>query len=110
MTPSQTILFYITVESINEMLHFHCTQPLAPLSMGFLLEQGSELSDSEITRIARLFKKPDCQLQGPPPYVHSWFTDIGEIILDMIYFILGFKTSEFVDETILVMLSIFTQG
>ena len=41
MTPSQTALFYIIVESINEMLHFHPVQPLPPLSMGFFLEQGS---------------------------------------------------------------------
>jgi len=110
MTPSQTVLFYITTESINEMLHFHPTQPLAPLSMGFFLEQGSQLPNSEITWIAQLFMKPDCQPQGPPPYVHSWFTEIGKIILDMISFILGFKTSEFIDETILVMLSMFTPG
>ena len=60
MTPSQTVLFYITVESINDMLHFHPAQPLAPLSMGFLLEQGSQMSSAEITQIAKLFMKPDC--------------------------------------------------
>jgi len=52
----------------------------------------------------------DCQPQGPPPYVHSWFTKTGRLILDRISFILGFKTSEYVDETILVMLSMFTPG
>ena len=61
MTPSQIVPFYIIVESINEMLHFHPAQPLAPLSMGFLLEQSSQLSSTEITRIAKLFMKPDCQ-------------------------------------------------
>jgi len=91
MTPSQTVLFYITAESIYEMLHFHPTQPLASLSMGFFLEQGSQFPNSVITQIAQLFMKPDCQPQGPPPYVHSWFTEIGRFILDMISFILGFK-------------------
>lgn len=61
MTPSQTLLFYITAESINEMLHFHPAQRLAPLSMGFLLEQSSQLTSAEITQIAKLFMKPDCQ-------------------------------------------------
>jgi len=42
--------------------------------------------------------------------VHSWFTETGRLILDMISFILGFKTSEYVDETILVTLSMFTTG
>ena len=53
MTPSKTVLFYITPESINEMLHFKPTQPLASLSMGFLLEQGPKLPNLEITRIAQ---------------------------------------------------------
>jgi len=110
MTPYQTVLFYITAESINEMLHFHPTHSLAPFSMGYLPEKASQMSSSEITRIAQLFMRPDCQPQGPPPYVHSWFTETGRLILDMISFILGFKTSEYVDETILVMLLMFTPG
>jgi len=110
MTPSQTIIFYITAESINEMLHFHPARPLSPPSMGFLLEQGSQFPNAEIARISKLFMKPDCQPQGPPPYVHAWFTKFGKLILDMISFILGFKTSEFVDEAIFVMLPMFTPG
>jgi len=43
MTPSQAVLFYITAESINEMIHCHSTEPLSPLSMGFLLEKASQL-------------------------------------------------------------------
>ena len=39
MSPSQTILFPITTESINEMLQFHPSQALTPLSMGDLLEK-----------------------------------------------------------------------
>ena len=41
MAPSGSVLFYITPESINEMLHFRPTQPLTPLSMGLLLDQGA---------------------------------------------------------------------
>lgn len=43
-TPSGIVLFYITPDSINEMLHFKPIQPLAPLSMGFLLEQALNCS------------------------------------------------------------------
>ena len=43
MSPSQTFLFSITTESITEMIHFHSIEPLAHLSMGFLLEQASQL-------------------------------------------------------------------
>lgn len=108
MTPSQIDLFYITSESINEMLHFHLARTLASLSMGFLLEQGSQLPSAEITWIAQLFMKLDFQPQGPPPYLHAWFIETGKLILDMISFILGLKTCEFFYDTILVMLSIFT--
>ena len=38
ISPSKVVLFYITPESINEMLQFHPVHPLAPLSMGYLLE------------------------------------------------------------------------
>jgi len=110
MAPSGTVLFHITAQSINEMLHFKPTQPLAPLSMGFLLDQGAKLPSSEITRIAQLFMKPNCQPQQPPPYLHSWFTEVGRFIVDMISYILGFKTSEYIDETTLVLMSIFTPG
>lgn len=60
MTPSQTTLFYISSKSINEMLQFHLVQPLSPLSMGFLVEQGSQLSSAEIARITKLFMQPNC--------------------------------------------------
>ena len=53
---------------------------------------------------------PEFQPKQPPPYLHVWFNDIGRLLVDMIFSILGFKTSEFVDETTLVVLSIFTPG
>jgi len=110
ISPSQTVLFYITVESINEMLQFHPVKPLAPLSMGFLLEQGSQLSNAKIARIAKLFMKPECPPQGPPPYLYVSFNETGRILLDMISMILGFRSNEFVDEMVLVLLSAFTPG
>jgi len=60
MAPSGTILFYITPQSINEMLNFKPSRPLAPLTMKFLLDQGAKLPNLEITRIAQLFMKPNC--------------------------------------------------
>jgi len=110
MSPSNTVIFYITAEHINEMIHFHSTEPLARLSMGFLLEKASQLPSSEITHIAQMFMKPNCQPQGPPPYLHVWFTETGKLILDMISLILGFRSSEYVDDITLVLLSIFTPG
>lgn len=61
MAPCGTVLSYITPQSINEMLNFKPNQPMAPLSMGFLLDQGAKLPSLEITRIAQLFMNPDRQ-------------------------------------------------
>jgi len=44
MSPSQTILFPLTIESINEMLQFHPSQALTPISIGYLLEKSTKLS------------------------------------------------------------------
>jgi len=49
MDPSGNVLFYITPQSINEMLQFNPTQPLVPLSMKQLLDQASKLSSAEIS-------------------------------------------------------------
>ena len=40
----------------------------------------------------------------------AFFTDISKIIVDMISKVMGFNTSEYVDELTLVMMSIFTPG
>lgn len=54
--------------------------------------------------------KPECQPQGPPPYLYVSFNETGRILLGMISVILGFRSSEFVDEMVLVLLSTFTPG
>ena len=35
LSPSGSVLFHITPEAINEMLHFHTTKPLTPLSVSY---------------------------------------------------------------------------
>jgi len=110
LAPLGSLLFHVTPQAINQMLEFQTAKPLTPLSMQLLLDQGVNLSSSHITRIAQLFIQPDCQPQQPPPYLHVWFNDIGKVLVNMISYILGYNTSEYVDETILVMLSMFAPG
>ena len=110
LAPSGSVLFHITPQAINQMLYFQTTKPLAPLSMQLLLDQGAKLSSSQITRIVELFMQLDCQPWKPPPYLHVWFNEIGKLLVNMISCILGFNTSEFVDETVLVILSMFAPG
>ena len=45
-----------------------------------------------------------------PPYHHAWFDETGRLIIDMISYILGFRTSEIVDETVLALMFIFVPG
>jgi len=61
LSPSGSVLFYITPKAINQMLHFQLAKPLTPLSMQHLVDQGAKLSNAQITRIAQLFMQPDAQ-------------------------------------------------
>ena len=92
------------------MLHFQPSQALTPLHMVELLEKSTQLSHEELNRLCQTFMLPQHQPTGPPPYGHTYFTDEGRLILNMISSIMGFNTSEYVDQLTLVLLSIFTPG
>ena len=44
MSPNKTVLFPITVESVNDMLQFHSSQAPTPISIGHLLEKSIKMS------------------------------------------------------------------
>ena len=48
--------------------------------------------------------------QDPPPYIYTIFSQFGQDIVSMISSILGYTTSEYIDEIILNFISIFTPG
>lgn len=108
MSTSQTVIFPITAQSINEMLQFHSSQALTPISMEYLPEKLTQLSQLELNHICQTFMLQKHQPKGPPPYLQNFFIEIGRLIIDMISSIMGFNTSEFVDEVTLVLLSTFT--
>ena len=107
-TPSGRILFYINAESINKMLHFDQTELLIPFSLSYLIETGERMTSEEIQRVTRDFMRPECQPTEPPPYLGIHFNDIGRLLLDMIAYVLGYKNSEHVDRTMLVLLSAYS--
>lgn len=76
--------------------------------MEYLLGKSSQLSQSEVSCIGKTFMLPKHQPKGPPPYLQTLFTKIGRLIVDMIALIMGFNSSEYVDDITLVLLSIFT--
>lgn len=92
------------------MLNFKQNQLLFPFSMKNLLEEASWLPSPKIEKIAKTFMKAYCQPKEPPPFLYSHFNEVGKFLVDMISYVLGFKTSEHVDETVLVLLSSFNQG
>jgi len=109
-SPSGSILFHITPDSINQMLNFKQTQLLFPFSIKHLLDEASRLSGSKIERIAKTFMRADCQPKEPPPFLYFHFNEVGKLLVDMISYVLGFKTSEHVDEIVLVLLSAYSPG
>lgn len=109
-SPSGRTLFHITLDSINQMLNFQQTQLLFPLSMKYLLDEGAKFSTSEIVRIAKVFMRADRQPTEPPTFLYVNFNEVGKLLVDMISYVLGFKMSEHIDETILVLLSAYSPG
>jgi len=77
--------------------------------MKHLLDQASKLSFVEVTRIAKMFVPPKF-FNATPPYHHAWFDETGRLIINMISYILGYRKSEIVDETVMALMSMFAPG
>src|SRR5690606_16219958 len=45
-----------------------------------------------------------------PPYHQVYFNEVGRTVIDMISYVLSFRTSEYADETILAVRSTFILG
>ena len=110
MSLNQTVLFIVTADSINKMLQFQPGQNLTPISLRELLEKASKMSQSELSHLFQTFMDKKHQPKDPPPYMSSFFIEIGKNIVNVIATVMGFNTSEYVDELTLVLMSIFTPG
>jgi len=111
MSPSQTILFTITTESINEMLQLQPGQNLTPLSIGSLLDQFPKITTAKLVEMFQTFIREERHIpKDPPPYVTAIFSPLGQDIVAMISSVLGYTTSEYIDEIILAFMSIYTPG
>jgi len=111
MSPDQTILFIITPESINEMLQLQPGQNLTPIFIGELLDQFPKLTIATIAEILQTFIMEGRHVPiEPPPYVATIFSPFGQDIVAMISCVLGYTTSEYINEIILAFMSMFTPG
>lgn len=75
------------------MLQFHSSQALTPISIGHLLEKSTKMSQSELDRLCQTFILKQYQTKEPPPYMQVFLTDMGKIIVHMIFAVMGFNTS-----------------
>ena len=72
VSPTGSILFHITPESINEMLQFHTAKPLTPLYMQNLIKKGTKLSNDQIIKINQLFVQPGSEAIRTPPIGYAY--------------------------------------
>ena len=78
--------------------------------MNYLLDAGTKLSSADIEKITKTFMRADRLPIGPPPFLYVHFNEVGRLLVDMISYVLGFKTSEHIDETMLVLLVAYSPG
>jgi len=111
MSHDHKVLFTITPESINEMLQLQPGPNLTPLSIGDLLDLYPKLNSTRLAQLFQTFIVEEKHIpNNPPPYVETIFSPWGRNIVAMISCVLGYSTSEYIDEIILALMSIYTPG
>lgn len=110
LDPTGSVVFYMTPEAIREMLQFKTQKKLVPLSLMDLVNQGAKiLTDAQILKLNQLFiTNSDTVLH--PPIFDGYLNQLGVDLAYMISSILGYKSLEFIDETVLVMMTMFSPG
>jgi len=108
--PSGSVVFYVTPEAIREMLNFKTAKKLVPLLIMDLINQGIKLTDAQITKINQLFINSTSESLKYPPIHHVYLNQLGIDLADMISPILGYNSIEIVDETVLVIMAMFSPG
>jgi len=84
---------------------------LTPLSIGDLLDLFPKIISIRLAQVIQTFILEEKYTpKYPPPYVVALFSPWGRSILDMISSVLGYTTSEYIDENILAFMSIYTPG
>ena len=108
LDPSGSVVFYVTPEIIREMLHFKTEKKLVPLSLDDLIKQGAKLTEAQITKLNQLYIGFDTVKY--PPISHVYLNQLGRDLVDMISPILGYDSIEYIDETVLLLMLMFSLG
>ncbi len=110
LDPTGAVVFYMTPEAIREMLQFKTQKKLVPLSLMDLINQGAKiLTDAQILKLNQLFiRNSDTVLH--PPIFDGYLNQLGIDLAYIISSVLGYKSLEFIEETVLVMMTMFSPG
>lgn len=76
--------------------------------MMHLIDQGGKLSNAQITKINQLFTESGSKTMRTPPISHVYLNELGRVLVDMISYILGYRSTKYIDETILVLMPAFS--
>ena len=110
MNPQGEVVFYTTPQAIRDMVQFKTHKKLVPLSLLDLINQGTKiLTEAEILKLNQLFvSKSDTVLH--PPIFDGYLNQLGLDLAHMVSSVLGYKSMEFIEETVLVMMTMFAPG
>jgi len=93
------------------MIQIQPGQNLTPISIRDLLDRFPKLTTAKLVEMFQNFIREEKHIpKDPPPYVATIFSPFGQDIVAMISCVLGYTTSDYINEIILAFMSIFSLG
>jgi hypothetical protein len=106
---SGEILLLITPESIDQMMQIPRDDSASPFNLEILTELYQKMTFPQRAQIFDLFLPPYAQFPSTnPPYPSSMFSNKGNQVISSLSALLGYYSDQWVDESILGFLSIFS--
>jgi len=111
MSQNGEIMITITNEAISKILQAKITKNSKPLLVDFLIDLYKKLTFPQREKIFEIYLPEDAQLpKTNPPYSYSMFPEVSKQIINIISYLLGYHSDQWVDEAIVGFLSIFING
>jgi len=109
MSSSGDALFFITPEDIDQMLQITRAESVSPFNLEILTELYQKMTFPQRAQIFELFLATSAPLPTTSPlYPSSMFSVKGNQIISALCALLGYYFDQWVDESILGFLSIFS--
>jgi hypothetical protein len=109
ISSSGEIFFLITPKSIDQMMQIPRADSASPFNLEILTELYQKMNFPQRAQIFDLFLPTSAQFPSTnPPYPSSMFSTKGNQVISSLCALLGYYSNQWVDEPILVFLSIFS--